>query len=65
MKQKNTITALRLRTVQMNCFLRERIVCQNRLMQTRKVFRVTDDFVGLREKDLLTDFIFSSALYDR
>ena len=65
MKQKNTITALRLKTVQMNCFLREITVCPNRLMHTRKVFRVTDDFVGLREKDLLPDFIFSSALYER
>ena len=62
MKQKNTITALRLRTVQMNCFLREITVCPNRLMHTRKVFRVTDDFVVFRDKDLLTDFIFRSAL---
>jgi hypothetical protein len=65
MKQKNIITALRLRTVQMNCFLRERIVCQNSLMHTRKIFRATGDFVVFREKDLLPDFIFSSALYDR
>ncbi len=65
MKQKNTITALRLRIVQMNCFLRERTVRQNSLMHTRKIFRATDDFVVLPEKDLLPSFIFSSALYDR
>jgi hypothetical protein len=65
MKQKNTITALRLRTVQMNCFLREITVCPNSLMHSRKVFRATDDFVVLREKDLLPGFIFSSALYER
>ena len=62
MKQKNTITALRLRTVQMNCFLCEIIIRQNSLIHTKKVFRDTDDFVVFRDKDLLTDFIFRSAL---
>ena len=62
MKQKNTITALRLRTVQMNCFLCEIIVRQNSLLHTRKVFRATDGFVIFRDMDLLTDFIFRSAL---
>ena len=38
------------------------IIRQNSLMHTRKIFRATDDFVVLREKDLLTVFIFRSAL---